>query len=309
VQVVLRRTGEEGSKTGKENVGKENAGKEDKSRIRRLFIFFSHIFFSFGGMMPIHLGVKTYRLDEEPFLQLVFEVMRCVFDIHNEFGRFFDEKIYKRELARRYPGVQLEVPIEIRFEDFAKTYFLDALVEGSAAFEFKTVEALVDRHRSQLLRYLFMLDLPHGKLVNMRAEQVQHEFVNATLRLSDRTAFSVSAEDWQEIGEHPIQDWFTAFARDVGAGLDNALYEEALTHLLGGEEQVVREIAVISRAGRIGEQAFHLVEPDVAFKVTSLNSPAHFESQTWRLFQHTDLRAVQWINLTRRELTFQTIRN
>ena len=71
---------------------------------------------------------------------------------------------------------------------------------------------------------------------------------------------------------------------------------------------MVREIAVISRAGRIGEQAFHLVEPDVAFKVTSLNSPAHFESQTWRLLQHTVLRAVQWINLARKELTFRTIR-
>lgn len=258
--------------------------------------------------MPIHLGAKTYRLDEAAFKQLVFEVMRCVFDIHNEYGRFFDEKIYKRELARCCPGVQLEVPIEIRFDDFAKTYFLDALVEGSAAFEFKTVEALVDRHRSQLLRYLFMLDLPHGKLVNVRAEQVQHEFVNATLRLPDRTSFSVSAADWQEIGEPPIQDWFTAFAREVGAGLDNALYEEALTHLLGGKEHVVREIAVISGAGRIGEQAFHLVEPDVAFNVTSLSLPAYFESHTRRLLQHTALRAVQWINLTRKELTFRTIR-
>jgi hypothetical protein len=141
----------------------------------------------------------------------------------------------------------------------------------------------------------------------MRAEMVEHEFVNSTLRLSDRTAFSVGAEDWQEIGEHPIQDWFIAFARDVGAGLDNALYEEALTHLLGGEERVVREIAVISGADRIGEQAFHLVEPDVAFKVTSLNLPEQFESQTRRLIEHTVLRAVQWINLTRKELTFRTI--
>lgn len=166
----------------------------------------------------------------------------------------------------------------------------------------------MERHRSQLLRYLFLLDLPHGKLVNMRAEQVQHEFVNATLRLSDRNAFSVSAEDWQEIGEHPIQAWFTAFARDVGAGLDNALYEEALTHLLGGEEQVIREIAVISGAGRMGSQEFHLVEPEVAFKVTSLTLPTQFESHARRLLQHTALRAVQWINLTRKELTFRTIR-
>jgi hypothetical protein len=71
---------------------------------------------------------------------------------------------------------------------------------------------------------------------------------------------------------------------------------------------VAREIAVISGTGRIGEQAFHLVEPDVAFNVTSLNLPANFENHIRRLLQHTALRAVQWINLTRKELTFRTIR-
>jgi hypothetical protein len=59
--------------------------------------------------------------------------MSCVFDIHNEFGRFFDEKIYKRELARRFPGAELEVPIEVRFESFCKLYFLDVLIGRGGA--------------------------------------------------------------------------------------------------------------------------------------------------------------------------------
>ena len=125
--------------------------------------------------MPIQVGATTRRLDQIEFGGIAYDVMGCVFEIHNEFGRFFDEKIYKWELNRRCPGVQLEVPIEVTFESFRKLYYLDALVEGGAAFEFKTVESLTDRHRSQLLHYLLMADLSHGKLVNLRTEQVQHD--------------------------------------------------------------------------------------------------------------------------------------
>jgi hypothetical protein len=49
-----------------------------------------------------------------------------------EMGRFFDEKIYKQELAHRLPDVHLEVPIDVAFESFQKRYWLDLLVgDGS----------------------------------------------------------------------------------------------------------------------------------------------------------------------------------
>jgi GxxExxY protein len=162
--------------------------------------------------MPIQVYTTTCRLDEVSFGKIAYDVMRCVFDIHNEFGRFFDEKIYKRELARRFPGTELEIPIEVKFDSFHKLYFLDVLIGGGAAFEFKTVESLTGRHRSQLLHYLMMADLSHGKLVNTRTEQVQHEFVNTTLRPSDRTSFEVIHQDWQEIGDEPVLDWLTALS-------------------------------------------------------------------------------------------------
>jgi len=64
-------------------------------------------------------------LDQFVFGKIAYDVMQCVFDIHSEFGRFFDEKIYKRELGRRFPGTELEVPIDLRFESFHMLYFLD----------------------------------------------------------------------------------------------------------------------------------------------------------------------------------------
>ena len=259
--------------------------------------------------MPVIVNTPTNRLHQVAFGKIAHDVMRCVFDIHNEFGRFFDEKIYKRELAQRFPDTQLEVPVQVTFEDFSKTYFLDVLVARSAVFEFKTVEALAARHRSQLLNYLLLAEIPHGKLVNMRTEKVQHEFVNTTLRLCDRTGFQVTADGWQEFGERPMREWFEAFLRDVGTGLDNSLYEEALTHLVGGEEQGLQEIEVVSGETLLGLQKFRLAAPDAVFKVTAFADPSDlFVIHASKLLEHTKLQAIQWINMGRSEVSFRTIR-
>jgi len=104
--------------------------------------------------------------------------MGCIFEIHGDMGRFFDERIYKRELAHRHPGVQLEVPIEVTHRSFSKLQYIDVLVDGGAPFELKTVDAITPRHTAQLLNYLLLAELPHGKLVNLKKESVEHEFVN-----------------------------------------------------------------------------------------------------------------------------------
>jgi hypothetical protein len=153
-----------------------------------------------------------------------------------------------------------------------------------------------------------MAELPHGKLINMRAEQVQHEFVNTSLRLGDRTDFAVTAVGWQELGEKPLRGWCEALLRDIGVGLDTVLYEEALTHLLGGEERVMREIEIISGRAPLGAQKFRLAGPDVAFKITAFAEASDlFEVHARRLLDHTNLRAIQWINVALHEVSFRTI--
>jgi GxxExxY protein len=234
--------------------------------------------------------------------------MRCVFDIHNEFGRFFDEKIYKREFQRRYPGALLEASIEITFEDFQKRFFLDVLIEGGAPFEFKTVETLTGTHIAQLINYLLLADLAHGLLINMRTERVQHQFVNTSLRLADRVGFAVAETDWEERSGKPLRPWFEAFLRDVGTNLELGLYESALTHRLGGEENVMQEVCVVSGPVLLGAQKFRLTAPNVALKVTTLDDLAPFEIHARRLLAHATLEAIDWINITRKLVSFRTIR-
>ena len=48
------------------------------------------------SIIPAH---PVRRLSQDEFGELSYAVMAHVFEIHNEFGRFFDERIYKRELA------------------------------------------------------------------------------------------------------------------------------------------------------------------------------------------------------------------
>ena len=117
--------------------------------ITELFSFFCHPFFCPPSTpMPITVKYPIRRMSQAEFGDLAYEVMRTVFSIRDELGRFFDEKIYKRELALRLPGVQLEVPIEVSHSTFTRPYFLDALVNAGAVFEFKAVEALTERHEA-----------------------------------------------------------------------------------------------------------------------------------------------------------------
>jgi len=260
--------------------------------------------------MPITPLHPVRRLTQQEFAEQSFEVMGCVFEIHNEFGRFFDEKIYKRELASRFPRVEIEFPISISHRTFSTTYYLDALVADGGAFEFKAVAALAPAHQGQLYNYLLMLDLAHGKLVNVRPESVQHEFVNALARPEERRIFEVCKDRWDPSipRSDMILDSVISVLRDWGTGLAVNLYESALTHFLGGEEVVFHNVAVQGSRQLLGYQPMRLAAPDVAFKVTALEAEfGCFEEHTRRLLAHTDLRAILWVNIGLHEVTFVTV--
>ena len=258
--------------------------------------------------MPVKVGAEIRVLPEGEFAELASEAMGHVFAIHKEFGRFFDESIYKRELARRMAGVQLEVPIEVRFEPFRAWYRLDVLVRGGAAFEFKAAEALVDRHRSQLLNYLLLSGLARGKLVNVRCEQVQHEFVNSVLDRTDRTQFSVDHTFWNIEDNGSLLEWVVALLRNLGTGLDVSLYEDAITQFLGGSEVVEKQVAVFTGDNCLGSQPFRHVRPGSALKVTAINDDlTAFEAHACRLLSHTRLESIEWINVGRHRVTFRTL--
>ena len=260
--------------------------------------------------MPIIVHAPVRRLSQDDFGELSYEVMRHVFEIHNEIGRFFDEKIYKRELAHRMPDIRLEVPVDVVIDSFQKRYWIDVLAGEGGLFEFKAVEALAGSHRAQLLNYLMLCGVEHGKLINVRAENVEHEFVNSRWEYEYRRQFAVDDSEWNAAlpGAVQLSDFLTAALRDLGAGLEISLYEELAEHCFGGSARVEGLVEIQIGDRRLGQQRMRLIAPGVALKITALAGPLNaFEAHARRFLVHTDLRAIAWVNIDLKQVTFKTL--
>lgn len=261
--------------------------------------------------MPIEVNETIRVFNQQQFGEVAFEVMDQAFRIHNELGRFCDEDAYQHELEHVLDGrANREVWINVRHGDFCKKYYMDLLVDHGALFELKTVDQLMDEHRAQLLNYLLLTGLHHGKLINFRPERVEHEFVNTTLSHPERVKFEVDDADWHDgVEASPMIRRLTEeLLRDWGTGLDIHLYEEALTHFLGGAHAVHRETEIVNDGRRIGIQFVRLAGPDAIFKITALSRNLEaFESHARRFLKHTALRHILWINVTLHRVTFRTL--
>jgi len=260
--------------------------------------------------MPIHPPPRLRRLDDAVFKQTAYEVMQEVFKLHNTIGCLFDEAIYKRALAARIEGARVEVPINLTFRDYRKTLYLDLLVADGAIFEFKAAERIHERHRAQLMNYLYLLELPHGKLINLRPETVDHEFVNATIPRSQRISFRVKDEAFmQRPGlAYCFCDLFTEILRDWGTCLDVLLYEEALLHIFGGSQTVARPVEIRIAGTPVGNQKLNLLCDNTSFHITSIRTGLdRYEEQLKRFLKHASVEAIQWANVGRKLVIYKTI--
>ncbi len=259
--------------------------------------------------MSIRLQHEVPRLTQDEFGQIAYKVVGTLFEIHADLGRLFDEKIYQAELIQRLAGAHKEVSLEVSFDSFSKSYSLDLLVAG-AIFELKTVEAIVPRHRAQLLNYLLLTDAAHGKIVNMRPHRIQHEFVNTSLSRTDRVAFSIDDHDWQECGNAGLKTWMTDLLRDLGVDLELNFYRDAASHFCSPTSSTSRVEVRDSRGQILGTQEQNLLNPETAIRLSALDPDdcSYLEHHLRRFLAHTALTAIQWINVTRSLVSFKTIR-
>ncbi len=260
--------------------------------------------------MPIQVDAPLRRLSQQEFGDLAYRVMSEVFHIHAELGRFFEEEIYKEALAIRFPNVRREVAVVVTHQSFRKRYSLDVLVGDGGLFEFKAADVLSPRNRAQLTNYLLLCDLAHGKLVNPRTPDVEHEFVNALTPREARREFAIDRSRWKELCPQAglIQRTLIDVLHDWGTGLELPLYEGVLTHFLGGEAAVIQEIHVSFDGRLLGRQPFRVAAPNVAFKLTAFDGPLEpFEEHARLLLDHTSLSAILWANISLKKLTLMTL--
>ncbi|QDV47339.1 hypothetical protein Enr13x_72480 [Stieleria neptunia] len=260
--------------------------------------------------MPITCPIDFHPLSTEEFATLDYTVMAHAFSSQRDLGSLADEIIYQSDFFERLDGsgfnVAREVPVLVRFESFSKTYKLDLVVNDMAVYELKTVAELTKEHLGQLLNYLLLLDIERGKLVNFRPNSVDSKFVNSPLSGSSRRCFSTTKERYH--GPQSLVDLIEALLSDWGTGLELPLYQQAIVHLLGGREQESVKLPMNRRGRELGNQRFHLVTADSAFRLTAFSKfPRGYSSQLSRLLRASPLDALHWINIDYHEVTMTTI--
>ncbi len=109
---------------------------------------------------------------------LSFEIMKFIFEVHNQLGSGYTEEIYERaliiELEQNGIPFESQKCIEVMYKgQKIGVYRLDIVVDGKIVLELKAVKELTDVFRQQLLSYLKASGLRLGILVNFGAPRVQ----------------------------------------------------------------------------------------------------------------------------------------
>lgn len=99
-------------------------------------------------------------------------VVDAVVLIHRELGPGLLESVYEAvlnaELTERGFAVQRQLPVTIKYRGltFEEGFRADLIVDGLVLLELKSVAALNNAHRKQLLTYLRLTGLKLGYLLN-----------------------------------------------------------------------------------------------------------------------------------------------
>jgi GxxExxY protein len=102
---------------------------------------------------------------------LTSAIIGAFYDVYNELGYGFLEKVYENavahELVKRGYRIKQQAPIEVFYDGLrVGQYFADLMVNESVILELKASEGIVEEHEAQLLNYLKATEIDVGLLLN-----------------------------------------------------------------------------------------------------------------------------------------------
>ena len=106
---------------------------------------------------------------------LTHDIIRCAIEVHRELGPGLAESTYEQALAIELTAAgigfsrQVGVPIHYKGQLIGE-YRPDMVIERAVVAEIKSVERLSGVHRAQLLKYMRVLNLSVGLLLNFNGE-------------------------------------------------------------------------------------------------------------------------------------------
>ena len=111
---------------------------------------------------------------------LSYKIIELALEVHNELGCGFLEKVYENALMilleRENIPAKQQAPADVYFQGkVIGQYFADILVDNKIILELKTVNAIADVHKAQVLNYLRATGLKLGLILNFAKPRLEYK--------------------------------------------------------------------------------------------------------------------------------------
>ena len=111
----------------------------------------------------------------------------CAFEVINELGHGLNEKLYENSLVIEFKRQSIAFDQQRRFEviykgEFVGEYVPDLIALGKVVVDTKTVDAITDHERGQMLNYLRITKLEVGLILNFKNARLEFERIALSKR-------------------------------------------------------------------------------------------------------------------------------
>jgi GxxExxY protein len=114
------------------------------------------------------------------YKDLSYKIIELALEVHNELGCGFLEKVYENALMvllnRENISAKQQAPIDVYFQSkVVGQYFADILVDDKLILELKTVDAIANIHKAQVLNYLRATGIRLGLILNFAKPRFEYK--------------------------------------------------------------------------------------------------------------------------------------
>lgn len=110
------------------------------------------------------------------------EILKAFYDVYNELGYGFLERVYKnalyKELKKRGFNCSTEHHIPVYYKgEMVGDFYADIIIDDKIVLELKAVKTIAPEHEAQLMNYLRATDAEVGLLLNFGPEPQQRRIL------------------------------------------------------------------------------------------------------------------------------------
>ena len=115
--------------------------------------------------------MKRYNPKTHKYSELTRKIIGAFYDVYNELGYGFLEKVYENalaiELKQRGFNVVQQKPIDVSYKGIVVgSYFADLIIHDKVLLELKATKEIKEEHEAQILNYLKATKYEVGLLLN-----------------------------------------------------------------------------------------------------------------------------------------------